>query len=105
MLRCEDCGHVFEEGESKVVSESHGFENGSFEESYVCPVCGGSFDEVKPCKVCGTYEHDFREDYCESCIDSVKKHFKEVLFENFYLNEIDLLVDLEVLPNDVKDLQ
>lgn len=102
MFRCEDCGHVFEEG--KKVSESHGFDNGPFEEWVVCPVCGGAFDEVKPCKICNSYDHDFRDDYCEACIDSVKKQFKEVLDANFYSNAIDLLIELEVLPHDVRDL-
>lgn len=86
MYKCNECGHLFENGEEKAWNESHG------EHWLGCPLCSGSFEEAVPCSVCGTYDYDDSEDnYCESCKENVKKRFQDLLNKNFSEEERELL--------------
>lgn len=94
MYRCEECGHLFEEGEEARWVETHGFEDGRGEQWTGCPVCKGGFEEIKPCKICESYEHDSSEVYCDECKRDVLKRFTILMNENFTQEERDLLNDL-----------
>lgn len=96
MYKCEDCGHLFEEGEERRYTESRGEYFGApAEESYVgCPLCGGSYEPIKPCKLCETYEHDSDDEYCEDCRIDVKKRFVTLIKGNFLADEIELLKEV-----------
>ena len=86
MFKCEECGHLFEEGEEKVIDEPFG------ERYTVCPRCKGLYEEVKPCKICGSYE-DMKpgEDYCEDCKLEVRKTFEGLLDKYFSVEQRALL--------------
>ena len=86
MFKCEECGHLFEEGEEKVIVEPFG------ERYTVCPRCKGLYEEVKPCKICGSYE-DMKsgEDYCEDCKSEVRKTFEGLLDKYFSVEQRALL--------------
>ena len=69
MYKCLKCGHLFEEGEQRKITESYG------EEMYGCPLCGEPYEETLQCKICGS-EHLEKEligEVCEECIDEYKK--------------------------------
>lgn len=76
MYRCLECGHIFEEGEQKEISETIG-EFGSYPATITrmcCPLCNGEYEEVHYCKMCGSC---FSDEYlnggiCDSCIESYK---------------------------------
>lgn len=93
MLKCKECGHLFEDGEQKTYRENMGECHGSpaYQEFSVCPVCGEDYEEVKPCKICGSYDHETDEDFCEECKKDVKKRFNNLIKQNFTEQEIELL--------------
>lgn len=70
MLKCIDCGHLFEE--VKRYSEKVGECWGSpyYEERSGCPLCLGDYITVTPCKVCGEYTDG---DYCQECKGEKRK--------------------------------
>lgn len=70
MLKCLECGHLFEEGEEKRWVEPHG------EELSGCPICTGAYEEIEPCEICGKYENG--QDVCDECIE------EHSTFENCY---------------------
>ena len=86
MFRCEDCGNLFENGETWI--EPHG------ERRMGCPLCGGEFMEVKPCPICGTYEKEDDEAYCKNCKADVKKRFASLVNNEFTLEERKLLNEM-----------
>ena len=94
MYRCEECGHLFEEGKQAKWTEMHGFTYGNGEEWQGCPLCKGDYEEIKPCKICGSYEHDYDEDYCNNCKKEVQKRFSNLIEENFTEEERALLNEL-----------
>lgn len=66
MYRCVDCGHIFDVGEEKVYTESHG------EKFQCCPVCGGDFQEADNCDDCRRVKW-LDELYSGLCIKCLKK--------------------------------
>lgn len=87
-FRCYECDHIFEEGEERTIKEPHG------EIIKVCPMCSGSYDEVEPCVICGSYDHDISEKYCDNCRNEIFKRFKNLISENFTIEERVLLNEL-----------
>lgn len=76
MFRCDECGHLFEEGEQKTRKEiigEIGCEPVTIEKS-CCPLCGGSYEEIFSCKVCGSgfCEDELNGGVCNSCFESYK---------------------------------
>lgn len=72
MLKCLDCGHIFEDGEQKTYAEHHPYGDTTAAEYFsVCPICGGDYEETVSCESCGG---EFLEDelvasyYCEECL-------------------------------------
>lgn len=92
MFKCEECGHLFEEGEQEIIIERHGFDYGDGEVFSYCPRCGGTYEEVKACKICGSYE-DMKpgEDYCQDCKSEVRKTFEGLLDKYFSVEQRALL--------------
>lgn len=90
MFKCKDCGHLFEDGEQKVIVERHGFDYGDGEVFSYCPRCEGDYDEVEPCAICGSYE-DVEDGYCDNCRIQVQKTFSQLLNEHFSVEERELL--------------
>ena len=74
MYRCENCGHLFEEGEQAVWEERHGFDAPPYEKWSGCPLCHGDYEETKPCKKCGAEHTDDEliEGVCEECISGYR---------------------------------
>ena len=77
-------GHLFEEPE--VVKESHGFDDGLYEEYECCPRCGEDFYEVWQCAVCGKWESDddnpsIVDGVCEACLQEYIEHHRDELVE------------------------
>ena len=70
MYKCENCGHLFEEGEQAVWEEKHGFDYGPYEERRGCPMCMGDYEELHQCKGCDEWHADdeMYDDWCEECL-------------------------------------
>ena len=72
MYKCSDCGHMFEDGEERIVRETcEVWGQTVSREEKTCPHCGCDvYEETEPCKSCGRYlpECDLYSGYCESCL-------------------------------------
>lgn len=70
MYRCENCGHLFEEGEQAVWEERHGLDTPPYEKCSGCPICGGTYEKVHQCAGCGDWHSDdeLYEGWCETCL-------------------------------------
>lgn len=64
MLRCNDCGHLFEDGKQAKWFEKHG------EKFYGCPLCRGDYEEVYLCEICEEYhtKDELSNGVCDECI-------------------------------------
>ena len=87
MLKCNECGHLFEEGEQASWVEPHG------ERLSGCPLCYGVYEIARPCKLCGDYGNT-EEDYCEDCKNDIKKRFSDFVEKEFTEEERELLNEL-----------
>lgn len=69
-FKCNDCGHIFESGEEKVVYERHGLDRPPYEKRSVCPCCGGDFSEleVEKCGICGFEGDSVYNGLCMECL-------------------------------------
>lgn len=70
-FKCNECGHIFESGEEKIVVEKHGFSTPPYEEFKVCPRCNGfGYDEFvqNECIECGIEVEDSYCGLCEECL-------------------------------------
>lgn len=97
MYKCCECGHLFEEGEQKKISETSEYFGTIEQTTYkVCPICEGEYEVAKPCKICGCYENmlDNDEDFCEDCKTRVLKEFKRLMDANFTAEERELLNEM-----------
>lgn len=96
MYRCNECGHLFEDGEQRTYRENVGECHGSpsYQEFSVCPVCGGDYEEVNPCKICGSYDNKKDGEFCETCKIYVKKRFSNFVNHEFTKEERKLLNEL-----------
>ncbi len=72
MLKCLDCGHIFEDGEHAVRVENHPYGSTTVPERFsVCPICGGDYEETKSCDICGgefLEEELFGGHCCKDCL-------------------------------------
>ena len=80
MYKCMECGNIFDRGEEKHYTESHGEQFAPAEHWDGCQLCAGAFEETVRCDDCGA-EHLPDELYagkwCESCL--MEKATKEAL--------------------------
>lgn len=77
MLKCWDCGEVFEEPEVRVSAEVLDIAGEPVRPRYcACPFCGsGEIEEASCCALCG--EFAFREELtgglCGACVEKLKR--------------------------------
>lgn len=97
MFCCNECGHLFEEGEQSTWKENVGEYGGSpyYEEMSGCPLCKGDYEEVFECKICGSYNCKKGESFCQDCKTNTLKKFQTFLNE-FDENEKEILRDENV---------
>ena len=92
MLRCSECGLLFEESELKKWVETHDFWGGTADENWTgCPCCSGNYEEIEPCKICGSFEHDVDDDYCDECKKAIHTRFSDFVDNQFTDDERELL--------------
>lgn len=79
MLKCLDCGHIFEKGEEDRWEEPRGeFWGQPVTETMTgCPYCGGDYEETKPCVECGSeqLEEDLYSGMCKECLEPYVNDF------------------------------
>lgn len=86
--KCNDCGHIFEEGEQVTWVEDYG------EKFSGCPICKGTYEEIYLCTNCDSMASKRQGDFCKQCIIDVSKKLKTFLddlteTEREILNELD----------------
>ena len=96
MLRCCDCGFVFENelahSYSEMMGECHGRK--MYDTFLQCPICKGEVEIIKPCPICGEYDDiDDGETYCNGCKKKVQRKLNDLIKDNFDESEIQYLVD------------
>lgn len=77
--KCLECGHIFDEGEQAVWSESRGEFWGipCSEEMSGCPLCKGEYEKTVQCAFCDSehLEDELFGGVCDECIDEYRKDF------------------------------
>lgn len=91
MLKCLECGHIFEDGEQRKWKEQIGEFWGQpvYETLIGCPNCGGAYDETKACAVCGSEQLEC-DLYGGICVDCLKK----------YKNDLDTCLKLGAIDKE-----
>ena len=91
MYRCENCGHLFEEGEQARWTEEYG------EKWDGCPVCRGGYEEVHQCKECGEWhtENELYDGWCEKCLRETINY--DTFFEYCEANKDEQYLDIFVM--------
>ena len=94
MLKCLDCGHIFEKGEEDRWEEPRGeFWGQPVTETVTgCPCCGGVYEETQPCSVCHSEQlkNDLYGGICKECLSK-------------YENDLDICLKLgEVSKEDIE---
>lgn len=91
MYRCENCGHLFEEGEQAVWTEEHG------EKWSGCPMCHGDYEEVHQCKECDEWhtEYELYDGWCEKCLRETINY--DTFFEYCEANKDEQYLDIFVM--------
>lgn len=89
--KCNNCGHIFEEGEAATWTVAHGFTDGFCETFYGCPICKGDYEETTPCKECGSEKtrEEVYGGFCKECLN--KRLTKEIAIK--YLVENEIVID------------
>ena len=99
MYRCENCGHLFEEGEQAVWYENQGECHGvtAMERFSGCPLCHDDYEEVHQCKECGDwhYEDELYDGLCETCLRETINY--DTLFEYCEANKDEQYLDIFVM--------
>lgn len=90
MFKCNDCGHLFEEGDEKIWESVIGEYGGAdvYIKNSGCPVCRGDYEEITPCEKCGSY-HGIEpgEKFCKTCANELIKTFRVYMLTNYTENE------------------
>lgn len=89
--KCNNCGHIFEEGEATTWKESHGFTDGFYETFAGCPMCRGDYEETTPCREClaEKTEEELYNGFCKECLE--ERLTAEIAVQ--YLEENALVID------------
>ena len=97
MYRCENCGHLFEEGEQAVWEEKHGLDTPPYEQWSGCPICKGGYEEVHQCKECGDWhtENELYDGWCEKCLRETINY--DTFFEYCEANKDEQYLDIFVM--------
>ena len=91
MYKCENCGHLFEEGEQARWTEDYG------EKWDGCPLCRGGYEEVRQCKECGDWhtEDELYSGWCEKCLRETINY--DTFFEYCEANKDERYLDIFVM--------
>lgn len=98
MYICKDCGLIFSEPKHYSEDRTPGgvCEGGSFIEHYEgCPACAGAFDDAQMCQRCSEWCDN---NFCDSCIEDIKKEYADIISENFTASEYDTICDCILNP-------
>ena len=97
MYRCENCGHLFEEGEQAVWEERHGLDTPPYEQWNGCPICKGGYEEVHQCKECEDWhtENELYSGWCEKCLRETINY--DTFFEYCEANKDEQYLDIFVM--------
>ena len=97
MYRCENCGHLFEEGEQAVWEERHGLDTPPYEKWSGCPLCHDGYEEVHQCKECGDWhtENELYDGWCEKCLRETINY--DTFFEYCEANKDEQYLDIFVM--------
>jgi hypothetical protein len=97
MYKCENCGHLFEEGEQAVWEETHGFTSPPYEKWDGCPLCKGGYEEVHQCQECEKWhtEDELYEGWCEKCLRETINY--DTFFEYCEANKDEQYLDIFVM--------
>ena len=99
MYRCENCGHLFEEGEQAVWYENQGECHGvtAMERFSGCPLCHDDYEEVHQCKECGDWhtENELYDGWCEKCLRETINY--DTFFEYCEANKDEQYLDAFVM--------
>ncbi len=96
MYRCENCGHLFEEGEQAVWEDRHGLDTPPYEKWDGCPVCKGGYEEVHQCQECDEWhtEDELYDGWCEKCLRETINY--DTFFEYCEANKDEQYLDIFV---------
>lgn len=86
VYKCDECGHIFEDGEEKRWVEPHG------EEMKGCPLCSGTYSDAKECEMCGAYIVE--GEFCDDCKEELIDRFKWLLETNFLETQRKFIIEL-----------
>ena len=97
MYKCENCGHLFEEGEQAVWEERHGLDTPPYEKFSGCPICKSGYEEVHQCKECGDWhtEDELHDGWCEKCLRETINY--DTFFEYCDANKDEQYLDTFVM--------
>ena len=99
MYRCENCGHLFEEGEQAVWYENQGECHGvtAMERFSGCPLCHDDYNEVYQCNECGDwhYADELYSGWCEKCLRESINY--DTFFEYCEANKDERYLDIFVM--------
>lgn len=97
MYRCENCGHLFEEGEQAVWEERHGLDTPPYERWDGCPLCCGGYEEVHQCRGCDEWytDEELYDGWCEKCLRETINY--DTFFEYCEANKDEQYLDIFVM--------
>lgn len=99
MYRCENCGHLFEEGEQAVWYENQGECHGvtAMERFSGCPLCHDDYEEVHQCQECDEWhtEDELYSGWCEKCLRETINY--DTFFEYCEANKDERYLDIFVM--------
>ena len=97
MYRCENCGHLFEEGEQAVWEERHGLDTPPYEQWSGCPICKGGYEEVHQCQECEEWHtgEELYDGWCEKCLLATINY--DTFFEYCEANKDEQYLDTFVM--------
>lgn len=98
MYKCDNCGHLFDDGEQAVWAEDRGECWGTRCSETVsgCPICKCDYEEVFRCKICGDWhkECELMGGLCDDCLDA-KMDYRSIL---------DFLIDTDYLRDFLTEI-
>ena len=90
--KCNDCGHIFEDGEFIVKSEYVGecWGTPAYDERSYCPSCGGdAWEEAGHCAKCrGVFlDDELTEGLCSECLNEIAMEYKYDIAKCYALSQ------------------
>lgn len=87
VFRCQECGHIFEEGEQSNWTEPYG------ERMSGCPLCDSPYEEAHMCRVCNEYSKVNSNGVCTECYEELIKKSKD-FFSKLNDEEKEIVFDI-----------